>query len=312
MIKDKIIHQIWFQDTTFKLNYLNSNYYLNNNSRYIIKKIKNAKIPEKYKNNAITWISNNKDWKYILWNSEMIDIFLYTNYPELLPIYKRFNLMILKIDFIKYVILYHFGGIYCDIDSISLKSINPLIKYYKNTNIILTRVPHFNKLERTFLNLALNINKETEYLNNGIILSNKKHPFWMDIIKNISKTKDEYPDFLHSANVFNRTGPLMLMNTYKDTPYNDISLAKYYFLEPCYGYDLQCKPKPISFAIHYHDSNWLPDTPSKSIINKNMIYFWYKNILPVSSNIYFKYLRDYKRLMLSIAIISLILIIYHQ
>lgn len=220
--------------------------------------------------------------------------------------------MILKIDFIKYVILYHFGGIYCDIDSISLKSINPLIKYYKNTNIILTRVPHFNKLERTFLNLALNIDKETEYLNNGIILSNKKHPFWMDIIKNISKTKDEYPDFLHSANVFNRTGPLMLMNTYKDTPYNDISLAKYYFLEPCYGYDLQCKPKPISFAIHYHDSNWLPDTPSKSIINKNMIYFWYKNILPVSSNIYFKYLRDYKRLMLSIAIISLILIIYHQ
>jgi len=312
MIKDKIIHQIWFQDNTFKLNYFNSKYYFNKNLKHIIKKIKNAKIPIKYKNNAITWIINNKDWKYILWNSSMIDIFLYTYYPNLLPIYKSFNLMILKIDFIKYVILYHYGGIYCDIDTIALKSINPLIKYYNNSNIILTKVPPFNKLERACLDITLNIDKDMKYLNNGIIISNKHHPFWLDIIHNISKTKDTYPDFLHSANVFNRTGPLMLMNTYKNHKYDDIALAKYVFLEPCYGYDLQCKPKPISFAIHYHDSNWLYDTPKNSYISTKLMYFWYKNMLPVSSNIYFRYIRDYKRLILSFAIICLIYIIYHH
>jgi len=312
MIKEKIIHQIWFQDTTMKLNYLNSKYYFNNDFKYKIKKIKNAKIPIKYKHNAISWITNNKDWNYILWNSNMIDIFLYTYYPNLLPVYKQFNLMILKIDFIKYVILYHYGGIYCDIDTISLKNINPLLKYYKKYNIILTKVPPFNKLERTCMDLALNIDKNMEYLNNGIMISKKNHPFWLDIIENIEKSKDTYPSFLHSANVFNRTGPLMLMNTFKNNKYNDIVLAKYIFLEPCYGYDLKCTPKPISFAIHYHDSNWLPKVPKDSIINKNVISFWYINILPMSSNIYFRYLRDYKRLIFAFAIISLIFIILYQ
>lgn len=316
MIKEKVIHQIWYQDNTFKLNFLNNKYYKNYNSddiRYIIKKLKNSHVPDRYKNNAMTWITNNKNWKYILWNSSMMEEFLYKKYPNLLPVYKSFDLMILKIDFFKYVILYHYGGIYCDIDTISLQNIEPLLKHYESSNIILTKVPQFNKLERFCLDISLNVDKDQEYLNNGIMISLKrKHHFWTDIIDNVSKSKNIYPKFLHSGNVFHRTGPLMLMNTFKAGKYNDIVLAEYYFLEPCYGYDLQCKPKPISFAIHYHDSNWLPDIPTKSSFSKNVANFWYKNMLPVSSNIYFRYLRDYKRLILTFAIVSLIYIIYHH
>ena len=58
----------------------------------------------------------------------MMEIFLYSYYPNLLPSYKKLDLMIMKIDFMKYIILYHYGGIYADMDTVCLKDIDPLIK----------------------------------------------------------------------------------------------------------------------------------------------------------------------------------------
>lgn len=310
MIKEKIIHQIWFQDNTFKFDNLN----INSIDKNIIKKIQNSGIPKKYKKNAISWVTNNKKWKYILWNESMMEIFLYSYYPKLLPSYKKLDLMIMKIDFMKYIILYHYGGIYADIDTICLKNIDPLIKYYSKANVLLTEVPPFTKLERTFLSYSMNLDYDTNYLNNGILLSSKKHPFWMVVINTIIKTKYAYPRMLYTANVFEKTGPLMLMNTYNKYKgkYPDVKTAKYYFLEPCFGYDESCKAKPISFSIHKHDANWLPQTPNDSILNKSVVQFWYKNCLPISRNLYFSYFRDYKKIIACLAIILLIFIIFYD
>ena len=38
----------------------------------------------------------------ILWNESMMEIFLYSYYPKLLPSYKN-RFMIMKIDFMKYI-----------------------------------------------------------------------------------------------------------------------------------------------------------------------------------------------------------------
>ena len=307
MINNKIIHQIWYQDDTFKFNNLND-------QKNLIDKINKSKIPKKYKKNSKSWILNNKGWKYILWNSAMIDTFLFSYYPDLLPYYKKFDLMIMKIDFIKYVILYHYGGIYCDIDTICLKDINPLLKYYSNANVILTEVPPFTNFERLIISISGNLNYNTKYLNNGIILSKKKHPFWMKVINNIIKKKYFYPKIFYAANVFEKTGPLMLVNLYirYKKLYPDIKTAKYYFLEPCFGYDSQCKVKPISFSVHKHDANWIHHIPKDSILNKYMIKFWYKYIFPLSRNIYFSYFRDYKKLILCLSIILLIILIIYD
>ena len=106
-----------------------------------------------------------------------------------------------------------------------------LIKYYKNANVILTEVPPFNSLERSFLTLTMNVNYDSKFLNNGIILSSKKHPFWMEVIRKLFRIKGSYPNFLHTANVFEKTGPLMIMNMYNQfkVKYPDIKTAKYYF-----------------------------------------------------------------------------------
>ena len=58
----------------------------------------------------------------------MMEMFLFSKYPDLLPQYKKLDLMIMKIDFMKYIILYRYGGLYADVDSICLKKIDPFNK----------------------------------------------------------------------------------------------------------------------------------------------------------------------------------------
>jgi mannosyltransferase OCH1-like enzyme len=306
MINNKIIHQIWYQDNTFKFDNIND-------QKNLIFKINQSKIPKKYKKNSKSWIINNKEWKYILWNSNMINIFLFSFYPKLLPHYKNLDLMIMKIDFIKYIILYHYGGIYCDIDTICLKNIDPLIKYYNKANILLTEVPPFTNFERLVLSLSTNLKFNTKYLNNGILLSKKKHPFWIKVIDDIINKKYFYPKIFYAANVFEKTGPLLLINSYYKYKklYPDLKTAKYYFLEPCFGYDIKCKVKPISFSVHKHDANWIQQLPKDTLLNKYTIKFWYKNILPISRDIYFSYLRDYKKIVICFCIILLIILILY-
>ena len=53
----------------------------------------------------------------------MIKRLLKDNYPKYLKTYNAFPLMIQKIDFAKYVILYHYGGIYIDGRSLFKKHI---------------------------------------------------------------------------------------------------------------------------------------------------------------------------------------------
>lgn len=304
MLKNKFIHQIWFQDTTFNFNLINKSYNYKD-------KIMNSNIPDKYKKNSLSWINKNKKYKYFLWNEKSIKELLFLYYNNLLPVYDNLELMIMKIDFAKYIILYHYGGMYCDLDTLCLRNIDPLFYYYKKYNIILTKTPEFTKLEKFFLSNILNKNYKKNFINNGIIISNKKHPFWLDLISNITKSYNKYPFFLHTLNIFNRTGPLAVMDCYyhNQYKYNDIVLAKSIFLEPCYGQDISCLPKPISFSIHYHHANWLSQLPDNISIFNGLIKYWYKNIVPLFSYFYFSYFRNYHNIILVFLILILIVII---
>ena len=112
-------------------------------------------------------------------------------------------------------------------------------------------------------------------------------------------------------NTENYNGDIRSYNKYKGK-YPDVQTVKYYFLEPCFGYDTTCKAKPISFSIHKHDANWLTQIPKDSILNKSVVNFWYNNCLPITRNIYFSYFRNYKKIIACTAVILLIIIILYD
>jgi len=60
-------------------------------------------------------------YKYRLWSEEDCNQLITSEYPQFKKLWEDFTQPIMKIDFIRYIILYHHGGIYLDIDMYPLK-----------------------------------------------------------------------------------------------------------------------------------------------------------------------------------------------
>ena len=122
MLKEKIIHQIYFGNFNLKLSDLKT---LTNEKFYNIIQF------SKYKNksNLLSWVEKNHDWKYILWNKNMICELVKKNHKN---IYSYFiNLSDKKMKhFGSYIIMYNYGGIFVQNNIVCLKSLNKLIKYF--------------------------------------------------------------------------------------------------------------------------------------------------------------------------------------
>ena len=65
-------------------------------------------------------------WNYTLWSLDMANKFITEQYPEFQKLWDEFNYPILKCDFIRYLIIYHFGGIYLDLDVKIIRDPNEL------------------------------------------------------------------------------------------------------------------------------------------------------------------------------------------
>jgi mannosyltransferase OCH1-like enzyme len=58
----------------------------------------------------------NPEYQYMYFDDDDIIEFFSKNYPELLDVYEKLPIFIQKIDFFRYVAVYHYGGIYLDLD----------------------------------------------------------------------------------------------------------------------------------------------------------------------------------------------------
>ena len=135
----KIIHQIWWQGE--------------------------EKISKRHTKYRKTWFMNHPEWTLELWDKVRFEKLLKKLNNNLYNrLYHNLPYMIQKIDFCKYVIIYEFGGVYVDMDTKSEKSLNNLLK--NNTYGLLLSKLEIYKL----INYHL--------VNNGIILSKKRHIFF--------------------------------------------------------------------------------------------------------------------------------------
>ena len=68
----------------------------------------------------------NPDWEHKLWTDDSVNEFVSTHYPENLLYWNHFPYPMYKIDYIRYMILHYYGGIYVDLDE---KNIKPLEEF---------------------------------------------------------------------------------------------------------------------------------------------------------------------------------------
>jgi len=73
--------------------------------------------------------SNNPDFEYMFFTDNDIDVFIKKEYPKYYDLYCNFEYTIQKIDFFRYLAIYHYGGFYFDLDMDIDKSLIPLCDY---------------------------------------------------------------------------------------------------------------------------------------------------------------------------------------
>ena len=72
----------------------------------------------------------NSDYTYYLYDDNDMDDFVNQHFiGEISELYNKLNIIVAKVDFWRYLVLYKYGGIYLDMDSSIEKPLNELIKH---------------------------------------------------------------------------------------------------------------------------------------------------------------------------------------
>ena len=98
-------------------------------------------MPTQWKDYQISWIVNNPDYQYYLWTDEENREFLEEFYPWFLNTYDRLPEPIMRADAMRPFYLYHFGGIYADLDYECYQCFDGILEYHNrlNNKVLLAR-----------------------------------------------------------------------------------------------------------------------------------------------------------------------------
>ena len=111
---------------------------------------------------SISTMRKYKDYEYRLWREKDCEKLIENKLPQYYDFYINMKYKIQQIDFMRYAILYLFGGVYIDLDILPIKKFN----FHKNKLILYT----FNKI----------IQKHNEFVQNDLMATEPLNPFfWM-------------------------------------------------------------------------------------------------------------------------------------
>jgi hypothetical protein len=83
-------------------------------------------MPDNYKQYSELWREYHLDWEYMFWDDENLSLFISKEYPIFYDMFISLS-WIKKSDFARLLLLHHFGGMYCDTDTVPVKNIEPLL-----------------------------------------------------------------------------------------------------------------------------------------------------------------------------------------
>jgi mannosyltransferase OCH1-like enzyme len=138
------------------------------------------------------------DYEYKLWTDKDNRDFIKEEYPWFIPTYDNYDVNIKRVDAVRYFLLYHYGGIYIDLDMTTIRSLDGLIKGEDGTAVF---------------GYQLRDTEADGSIANAFMASPPKHILFDMIINSLVYTKDE-------KDVIASTGPKFLtkfIRAYKDT-----------------------------------------------------------------------------------------------
>jgi len=182
--------------------------------KLIMQTWKDRNIPKKWKSSKESIKKHMKGWRYILMTDEDNLKFVGKYFPDFLPYYNKFEYNIQRVDAVRYMWLYIYGGIYMDLDFEVLKPMDDLFTKKDNSKVYLVSSGNIGV-----------------YITNSFMASKPRCKLWLDVIERMKKPLPWYYLGKH-ARVMNTTGPIMLTHvvTHSDYPYVRLPKSK---INPC-------------------------------------------------------------------------------
>ncbi len=164
---------------------------------------KEANLPANMAATRRTWLACHPDWTHYLWTDEDNREFLRRYYPWFLSIYDAYPEPIMRADAVRYFILYHYGGVYADLDTEALRPLDPLIV---ERDIILGLEP-----ERHVRTHQIHGYPLPRIVSNAVMISAPGHPFWEQVFRHLVS-------YHHANGALDATGPFLLTRAYESYP----------------------------------------------------------------------------------------------
>lgn len=198
-------------------------------------------LPPHWKEVPESWKRHNQGWTYMFWSDKACRELVKKHFPSFLQVFDSYEYPIQRADAIRPMIMYVYGGIYCDMDMLCKKPINDL--FYEKSDVYLLRTPNAG------------------IITNCCMASKPKSKFWLHVIE-LMKENITNPSSLWVGKhmfVMNTTGPILLQSAYDSYP--EKTMFKFLpqsalFPEECNV----CCPKPCttkeSYVVVLEGSSW--------------------------------------------------------
>lgn len=192
---------------------------------------KTDKIPDKVKKYQESWKTFHPNWEYMLWTDKDNENLIKEHYPWFLDIYENYEYNIQRVDAVRPFILYHYGGMYVDLDYECYKTFDDVVNLYSD-KVYIVESPW-----------------PGEKVQNSLMISPKGNPFWKVVIKNMIKNKNlKFSGKVET--VLKTTGPNLIEHSVKEHPVELLDSKKFNpsaVVNNCSG----------CYANHFGTSTWV-------------------------------------------------------
>ncbi|KAF9268085.1 hypothetical protein L218DRAFT_854264 [Marasmius fiardii PR-910] len=193
------------------------------------------KVPQRWRSISQECQEMMPDYDYMLWSDESSRQFIAEHYPWFLDTYNDYQYNIQRADVIRYFVLYHYGGIYLDLDIGCMRPLDPLLTH----PVILPKTIPVG-------------------VSNDLMFSEKGHPFLAQAIHNLVTFDHSW--ILNYPTVMFSTGPMFLSAQYgiftsahgTDDPIRILPKS-------LYGKNAKEGEAPNAFFSHFYGSSWHAD-----------------------------------------------------
>lgn len=163
---------------------------------------KDDRIPDRFVAWSEGWRARNPGWQWTLWTDRMLLDFAWRHYPALLPTVCGYGTGVMRADAGRYMLLHHFGGVYCDLDT---ECLAPLDSLADEDRVVLCHEPPSHWADQA------PVRGQPFLLFNGVMASPAGHTFWRHVL-------DLLPLTSGAGDVLDATGPCLLTGAYLRYP----------------------------------------------------------------------------------------------